>query len=470
MMCLVAVAFAGCGGSNDEVRFQNASDPGPKPFTPPTDVPNGSKKVSASQARSEVRSIAQGKQSNPDVVGGDTVCDREKLVSALATDTDKLKAWGEVAGGGTDVQSVAKFIRGLKPSTLSRDTQVTSHSYENGEAKAYQAILTKGTAVLADDGGKPVARCASGSPLADPGKLAAETKCVGCPPGYQPGSGGGGSGGGSGSVTDKCTGDCTTPASNPPPVKPPTAPPAQPDDVFTARAALDACRLERGGAVFDCTQEYERTRKLCESDPLNSVCDVSVCSFVSPSATFNGSSCGSYLNDAQSKAVCNELPDDPNCVRSLEEARERCGRRPALCNSPILSTFRAKTLRARCVTNPTRPECGRLQADCAKTPTAVSCMQLRQTCTDNPNRPDCKAAEKILKEEQVTPAAAGDPADQQPTTDTTEQTPPAETDPNAPPPDQGGDTGGGGQPEGGQQPTTPQPTTPAPQPEDGQQP
>ncbi len=78
------------------------------------------------------------------------------------------------------------FIRKLRPVTLTKDTQLTNHSFTAGDAKAYQAILQKGTAVLVDKDGKPVTRCRCGNPLKEPVKLAEETECIDCPKNYKP--------------------------------------------------------------------------------------------------------------------------------------------------------------------------------------------------------------------------------------------------------------------------------------------
>ena len=145
---------------------------------------------------------------------------------------------------------------------------MTTHSYENGEAKAYQAILRKGTAVLVDDSGKPVARCICGNPLSEPAELEQTTQCIDCPRGYQPSASQGGT----------CEGGCSRPEPNPPPTLPPTAPPAKPTQtpIDAAKAALDKCKKDKGG-IKNCETEYEATRDLCAKNPLNKACDSSVC-------------------------------------------------------------------------------------------------------------------------------------------------------------------------------------------------
>jgi len=159
-----ALLVAGGGTATaDEVRFQQTTSPGPKPFTKRADV-------------------------KPGTFGGtgkDTVCDREKLIRALSENPQRLRAWAEVVGIAPDVATVSAYIRELRPVTLTQDTQVTNHSYSGGEARPFQAILEKGTAVLVDKDGTPVARCRCGNPLKVPLKLAANVKCYECPASYR---------------------------------------------------------------------------------------------------------------------------------------------------------------------------------------------------------------------------------------------------------------------------------------------
>ena len=79
-----------------------------------------------------------------------------------------MRAWAEVLGIPPNIRAVARYIRKLKPVTLTRDTQVTNHSFEGGRAVAFQAILQAGTAVLVDKYGEPVVRCRCGNPLTTP--------------------------------------------------------------------------------------------------------------------------------------------------------------------------------------------------------------------------------------------------------------------------------------------------------------
>jgi len=211
----LALLLTGGGSAKaDTVRFQDAEQVGPEPFTSPADAsseggddsspngqngsdtptpngqdgsdtptPNGQDGTETSQGGQD------GESTQPGTFGGtgdNTVCDREKLIEALTADPDKLQEWAEVVGVEPTEEAVSSYIRELRPVELTQDTQVTNHSYSGGGAKPYQAIMQKGTAVLVDKDGKPVARCRCGNPLAEPVELEEETKCYDCPPNYQP--------------------------------------------------------------------------------------------------------------------------------------------------------------------------------------------------------------------------------------------------------------------------------------------
>jgi hypothetical protein len=80
---------------------------------------------------------------------------------------------------------VSRYIRSLKPVTLTVDTRVTNHSYINGRAVPFQSILAAGSAVLVDKYGRPVVRCKCGNPLTYP-RYYPRAKCNKCPPKYTP--------------------------------------------------------------------------------------------------------------------------------------------------------------------------------------------------------------------------------------------------------------------------------------------
>jgi hypothetical protein len=220
-----------------------------------------------------------GEQGKPGAFGGsgsNTVCDREKLIAELLADPDKLSAWAETVGIDNDPQTVADFIRKLHPVTLTRDTQVTNHSYSGGSAHAYQAILPKGTAVLADADGKPVARCRCGNPLSEPAELEKQTRCLNCPPNYQP--------------PPPCKGKCYRPEPGAPKVKPI----GTKDPIQKPKVELEKCR-KANGSLKECRPEYEKVRVLCAANPLNPACDSSIC--FQGSIFIGGSfACSSYID------------------------------------------------------------------------------------------------------------------------------------------------------------------------------
>jgi hypothetical protein len=164
------------------VRFQQPEDPGPEPFTGPADV-SGSKTVSLQASSSE----ASGSQASGPYggTGSDKVCDRDLLIKFLRDNPDRMRAWAGVLGIDPSYSSVSRYIAKLHPVTLTRDTQVTNHSFVNGRAVGFQSILQAGTAVLVDRYGHPVARCRCGNPLTEPTYFES-AKCIHCPPHYTP--------------------------------------------------------------------------------------------------------------------------------------------------------------------------------------------------------------------------------------------------------------------------------------------
>lgn len=181
----MALGTAGCGSGGDDnatgdsakaadtqtITFQKPEDPGPEPFTEPADE-SGSANV-------DLPKTPFGGS------GSDKVCDRDKLIRFLKEHPDRLREWARVLDITPTYKAVSKYIARLHPVTLTRDTQVTNHSFSNGRAVPFQAILQAGTAVLVDDYGRPVARCRCGNPLKEPIPRPTAT-CTGCPANYKP--------------------------------------------------------------------------------------------------------------------------------------------------------------------------------------------------------------------------------------------------------------------------------------------
>ena len=176
-LCLVAACGSDDGGGGEKpkgqvVRFQKPTERGPDPFTPkPADV----------QGPDRVQ-VGSGPYGG---TGSDLVCDRELLIKSLRARPERLRAWARVVRIAPDYATVARYIRKLRPVTLTRDTRVTNHSFVGGRASGYQAILQAGTAVLVDEDGVPRARCRCGNPLLEP-IFIPEATCYGCPPNYHP--------------------------------------------------------------------------------------------------------------------------------------------------------------------------------------------------------------------------------------------------------------------------------------------
>ncbi|WP_279100716.1 DUF6777 domain-containing protein [Gordonia bronchialis] len=97
---------------------------------------------------------------------GSASCDANRLSRQLTSDPGAASAWASVFGISS--ASIPYYLNTLTPVVLTRDTWVTDHSYTNGKAQPYQAVLQAGTCVMVDAAGVPRVRCAGGSPLAPP--------------------------------------------------------------------------------------------------------------------------------------------------------------------------------------------------------------------------------------------------------------------------------------------------------------
>lgn len=112
-------------------------------------------------------------------------CDKAKLADFLAGNPDKAQAWAEVQG--IEVGKAQDYIDTLTPVVLRTDTLVTNHGFFDGVATPFAAILQAGTAVLVDDRGSPVVRCACGNPLTTAPEWGPDTKVEGEQwPGWNP--------------------------------------------------------------------------------------------------------------------------------------------------------------------------------------------------------------------------------------------------------------------------------------------
>ena len=98
--------------------------------------------------------------------GDQAVCDIDQLATFLEANPDKAAAWAAVQGIAPG--EIRDFLTGLTPVALLVDTAVTNYGFAGGVATPRQSVLQAGTAVLVDDTGLPVVRCACGNPLTAP--------------------------------------------------------------------------------------------------------------------------------------------------------------------------------------------------------------------------------------------------------------------------------------------------------------
>jgi len=180
VVALIAVAVVlvmGGGGDKTaskkdrEVLLESTASAGPAPFMPslqpvsatvPTTVTTTPPVTAAPTPSGRV---AQGPFGG---TGDNTLCDRELLVQFLTTPSNAAIAreWARVLD--IQVSQIPTYVRALIPTTLTADARVTNHTWQNGRAVGYQAVLERGTAVLVDTNGRLIARCRCGNPLLPP--------------------------------------------------------------------------------------------------------------------------------------------------------------------------------------------------------------------------------------------------------------------------------------------------------------
>jgi hypothetical protein len=143
-------------GKAEDVKLVSASEPGPNPFTPP---------VAPEAPPPSTIAPPQGPFGG---TGDNTLCDREGIITFLTdpANSAQASAWAETLG--ISVSEIPDYVRALVPTTTTSDIRITNHTFENGRAVAFQAVLQAGTAVLVDVYGKPVVRCRCGNPLLPP--------------------------------------------------------------------------------------------------------------------------------------------------------------------------------------------------------------------------------------------------------------------------------------------------------------
>jgi hypothetical protein len=147
---------SGGGGGDEEIQLVSVAAPGPNPFTPP-----------AAPAEPPATTLSPP-QPPYGGTGDNTLCDRAGIIAYLADPANaaQMRAWIDVVG--ITEAEITTYINDLVPTTLAEDIRITNHTFENGRAVGFQAVLESGTAVLVDVYGKPVVRCRCGNPLLAP--------------------------------------------------------------------------------------------------------------------------------------------------------------------------------------------------------------------------------------------------------------------------------------------------------------
>lgn len=175
MMFTAVLVACSSSSSGNEVALENAGDLGIDPFgdqVETSQVATFTREVGAQQTQPD--SFVQGEEHDTAVVeattpglyggsGADTVCDVAGLIAFLESDAEKAAAWAEVLGVEPD--AIAATIESYTPVVLTSDTVVTNHGFSGGRAVPRRSVLQAGTAVLVDEFGVPVVRCACGNPL-----------------------------------------------------------------------------------------------------------------------------------------------------------------------------------------------------------------------------------------------------------------------------------------------------------------
>jgi len=173
---LVGVLVAGGDdeAKAEDVQLVSATEPGPNPFTPP---------VAPEAPPPNTLAPPSGPFGG---TGDNALCDREGIITFLTDPANSAQAseWARVVG--IQVSEIPTYVRELVPTTVTSDTRITNHTFENGKAVSFQAVLQAGTAVLVDVYGKPVVRCRCGNPLLPPRDISKPTYTGTRWPGFDP--------------------------------------------------------------------------------------------------------------------------------------------------------------------------------------------------------------------------------------------------------------------------------------------
>ncbi|WP_222266825.1 serine/threonine-protein kinase [Modestobacter marinus] len=168
-------------GKATAVVAEPADSPGSYAFTEPPAPGAAAAELTAASVVPAEGGDPAGSAGAVVTVSGDTVglyggmgaeaCDADGLATYFETHPDRAEAWA----GAQDIETgqIRDFLASLTPVVLRTDTAVTNHSFRDGSAQPYQAVLQAGSAVLIDERGVPRVRCACGNPLRPPAELEA---------------------------------------------------------------------------------------------------------------------------------------------------------------------------------------------------------------------------------------------------------------------------------------------------------
>ncbi|WP_299576212.1 DUF6777 domain-containing protein [uncultured Williamsia sp.] len=167
---MVVTMRSDSAGADPQVDLASVSSVGPNPFaalTNATATPVDAVRVDTSLAK-PVSGAAQLAGTTPGLYAGgeEGRCDPAALARYLGSDFTRAQGWAGVFGITAD--QIPYFLNSLTPVTLTADTWVTNHSWEDGVARPFQSVLQAGTPVLVDSEGVPRVRCACGNPLGPP--------------------------------------------------------------------------------------------------------------------------------------------------------------------------------------------------------------------------------------------------------------------------------------------------------------
>ncbi len=158
--------------SASEVFLEPAASTGPDPFTASVaTAPVATTTTTNATATTTApgSGIPSHKGGEPGLYGGTRdvgSCNPAQLVTYLEANADKAKAWASVIG--IRPSEIRSYVATLTTVVLRSDTRVTNHGFKDGKATTINAVLQAGTAVLVNDRGEPVVKCACGNPLGVP--------------------------------------------------------------------------------------------------------------------------------------------------------------------------------------------------------------------------------------------------------------------------------------------------------------